>query len=398
MKRPKGGREPRKWRIPPAILRGPGETIDRLGVLEEHDDEVAVMLWRIVRDVELWAGTEPGRRRELFCPRAGVQRVGRVLEADLPDEIRPALEALADQLGDAASADPDRVAESCLRVAHWAREGGKGETALAFAQAAALAAPAEPVAALVTALCAIAIGQEERGHTWLRRAIALARQSRHHEVYAGGYLALGRQLSRRGARGSARRAYLLAFRGARRWGLPVERTGAAYGLFRMALEAGDIPAATGYARSAMGAARRLRAELLPFEMELPAFWIAIGEPSRALAVLDRMEPLIVTPDERLAARVFRMRAHLDAGREDETRRLWTETWRMTKEEPVSDTAAEKALVALAGTAARLHDDGLMGRAARAALTRAPAEKFTAVEATLRSLGYGAAREAGERAA
>jgi tetratricopeptide (TPR) repeat protein len=386
----------RRWRIPPAILRGPQETIDRIGVLDEHEEDVALLLWRIVRDVELWAATQPEQRGELFGPGAAVQRAAQVRAAPLDDEVRPALEILAGLLADPVAAEGERIGGCCLRVARWAREAGKGETAVACAQAAALASPEDGVAALVTGLCAAALGQAERGHTWLRRAVAVARQSRQREAYAGAYLALGHHHLRAGARESARRAYLLALRAARRWGLWLERAGAAYGLFRLALEGGDVPAATAHGRGALLAARRLPPELVPFGMEMPAFWIAVGEPARALAVLARIEPLLRTHGDRLAWTVFSLRARLDGGDTAEARRLWAEAWRQIRDEPLEDAAVGKALVALAGAAARLGDGALLGRAARAALTRAPADAYARVQEQLRELGFGAA--AGEEQA
>lgn len=338
----------RRWRIPPAILRGPGETIDRIGVLDEHEEAAALLLWRVARDVELWAGTQPEQRAGLFGPGAAVQRAEQVLAAELDGEIRPALETLAALLADPGAADPERVGGCCLRVARWAREAEKGETAVAYAQAAALASPEDGVAALVTGLCAVAIGQAERGQTWLRRAVAVARQSRQREAYAGAYLALGHHQLRAGAPGAARRAYLLALRAARRWGLWVERAGASYGLFRLAEAAGDVPAATAYGREAMLAARRLPPGRVPFGMELPAFWIAVREPARALAVLARIEPLLRTPDDRLAWTIFCLRARLEGEETEEARRLWAEAWRQVREEPVGEAATGQALLALTG--------------------------------------------------
>lgn len=398
MKRNRHPDVPRTWRVPPAILRGPGETIDRIGILDEHDPDAALLLWRTARDVELWAATPPPARAALFTPGAAPQRERRIADAALDGPVAEDVRAIARILADPGSAARAEAAERCLAVAHWARATGRPQTALAFAQAGALAAPEMGAAALVTGLCAAEMGQGERGHTWLLRAVAVSRRGRQAEAYTGAHLALGHHFARQGSAGAARRSYLRALRGARRWALPAERAGAAYGLFRLALADGDAEAASEHGKAAMVAARRLPPELTPFGTELAAFWIAVRRPLRALRTLARLEPALTTAEERLGAAVLRVRAALDVRDAEQARRGWTHAWRIVQEEAVADAAAVRALLALARAAARLGDAPLLSRAGRAALARVPADAFAATQAELHRLGLRAEAAVGEEAA
>lgn len=398
MKRGKDSRGPRTWRVPPAILRGPGETIDRIGVLDEHAPDAALLLWRLVRDVELWAATGPEARGALFTPHAATQRQERLRNSALPDEVAGAVQGLVDLLAEPARADGGAVCAGCMRVARWAQEEERTETALAYAQAAAMAAPHDGDAALTTGTCAAAAGQADRGHTWLLRAVAVSRRGRQAAVYAAAYLALGHHHAGRGATAAARRAYLRSLRAARRWGLPAERAGAAYGLFGLALAEGDVAAAVDHAKAAGFAARHLSAELVPFGPELAAFWLSVRRPARALRTLARLENGLSAADDRLTALLVRVRAALDLPDEALARRGWAQAWRLLQEDEPGEEAAVRALVSLARAAGRLRDPALLARAGRAALARVPAADFARVQEELALLGMQVEPTVAEQAA
>jgi hypothetical protein len=61
-----GGRIARRWCVPPAVMRGPGETVDGNGILGEVSGDLGLLLWGTARDVALWGGSPPGERGKLF--------------------------------------------------------------------------------------------------------------------------------------------------------------------------------------------------------------------------------------------------------------------------------------------------------------------------------------------
>lgn len=167
-------------------------------MLDENPGAPGVLLWRALRSVTLWASTAPAARRELFSPGAVARWLGDCDVAEVPAELRRPLAALAAIAAPRRSVPAERVARACVRVARWAEARGAAGTALCFAQAAALALPGSPGAALETALLAERRGHDARAESWLRRAAALARARGDRVARARAYQALARLLARRG--------------------------------------------------------------------------------------------------------------------------------------------------------------------------------------------------------
>jgi tetratricopeptide (TPR) repeat protein len=291
-------RRERRWTVPHAITRGPGETLDYLRVLDEHDAAFGILLWSLVRNVELWAETQPELRPRIFAPAAADVRMRRLLECELPDEIAGALDTLSAILSVPEYADAEVVTACCTRVAGWARTAGTRETAVAFAQAAALASPEDGVPALLTGGCALELGQQDRAESWLRRALGLARRAGQRQVYAASLVLLGEMEAGRGNGVRARRTFRTAFLAARRWGFAAERARSAYGLFRLAAAEGRRDEAARFASLAEHAARRVRDGSVTLGDDLSRFWLEAGEPRRALALLRRSRVECRAPEPR----------------------------------------------------------------------------------------------------
>jgi len=220
-------------------------------VLNELRSPLGVLLWQTVQDVHLWAGAPPPRRGELFAPRALDGRLALVRSAGAGAELCAPLAALTTLVRDPAAAAPGEVSDACRRVARWAEGRGLPGTALAYAQAAAVAAPEDAAAALVTARLASERGEDARAESWLRRATALARRSGDGVAYADARLALGHLYARRGDAATARRLYLFALRRARRSGLRRVRAEALHALFDLACTGGISDDADALAQRAL---------------------------------------------------------------------------------------------------------------------------------------------------
>lgn len=376
----------RHWVIPPAITRGPGETIDRVGVLKEHDDAGGVLLWRLVRDVELWASTPPVKRSELFSPGAREVRSARLRESTVPTDVRLLLRTLNRILGgvpDAPAIEED-AATACAGVAQWAEIEAR-ETALAFAQAAALCSDGARYA-LLTGICAREAGQRARAVSWFSRAVALARRERDWRSYARSFIGLAEEAEAVGDIGAARKRYIRAFRTGRRFtDLDLERGRAAYGLFRLARAAGDTQAAEAYARAATSAIMKSQPAAAGLALALAAFWTEHGNARRAVHILNRLAKLdAIPPGERLHAAILRVRAATRDGNLSGARRSWAAAW------TVAGAAAPgpelvKSLLELAHCAAALGEAGGVERAGRAALTHASEADYLRIRAEVRGL-------------
>jgi hypothetical protein len=374
-----GGRRPlrnRRWCVPSAMLRDPGETLEGVRILHEQEGELGMLLWEAARDVELWAATAPEARPGLFVPAGAAARRRWLARMTVPEPLAAPLDTLAALLVSPEHADEEVVSICCLEVAAWARAGGTLHTATAYAQAAALAAPQFPEAALLTGRCALAAGQPERAETWLWRAVAVARRARDGSAYAAAYVLLGTLYEARGQDERAGEFFMTGFRAGRRFAARVARRDAAHGLFRLARRRGDPAAAARFALSAQQAYHKEQAGTAELLLDLARFWTDRDNPARARAALRRLVPRVTELGRAggLAAAALTARAsaveHPGISRQAEER-----AWTLLDGGSLEDEAAFAAAVDLAHAAALREDRAAFERAARAALRLASASSY-----------------------
>ncbi|MDB4952337.1 MAG: hypothetical protein JWM27_4986, partial [Gemmatimonadetes bacterium] len=298
----------RRWCVPPAILREPTETLEGTHVLEEIGGAAGLLLWQALRDVTLWAGTEPAARRELFAVGAGAHRQALFRAAAVDGEVEMAVTTLCALADDPAAAHPALLALVCGQVAQWAEARGAGGTALSFAQAAALAQPEDAACACTVGALALRLGRLTRAESWLRRAIGLGRRARDWNTYAACYLDLGVLYRRREVYPAARRFFVKAMRAARRHGLSGVRGAALHGMFRIALTEGRTDEAERLARGASRAYGKGHPHLPQLLQDLAALWVDQERYARALPVLLRVLPHRRDPAERVATLALLARA------------------------------------------------------------------------------------------
>lgn len=391
MERTRSGRRgSRAWVIPPAIDRGPSETVDRLGILTEHGEEEGLLLWRIVRDVELWGSAPHEKRRELFTPTAPVNRARRLRKSTFPTDVRAGIRYLNRLLaGRADSSSPEEdVSAACAEIAEWAREIEAPETAVAFAQAAALTMSADARYALLTGTCAHELGQLTRAGTWFARATSLARRRKDWRTYATGFLALGQLSEYARTSDQARSHYVRAFRVARRHrGASDLRARAAYSLFRLARDAGDSAAAGGWAREATRAVMKAKAGGLDVLATLAEFWIESGRPERCARLLAYLRRIDAPPaSEQFQVAVLRVRALTAMNDPVRAKAAWTDAW--SRLEPTLRCGDIALLLHLARAAADLGDVVALSHAGRAALIRASCHEYSEVHSELLRIAGG----------
>jgi tetratricopeptide (TPR) repeat protein len=348
-----GANQNRRWCVQPAILREPDEGLEGLHVLQEIDGPVGVRLWAALRDVTLWAGAPPAVRGALFAPAAAARR----LEALADTAAEPALEvplvALAGVVGQPREVRPQTVALMCRRIAAWAEAHGALGTAVAFAQAAALARPRDADAACDVGRLTMAWGSTARAETWFRRTVGVARRARDLDAHARAFVGLGTLLARRGAREAARRHFGKALKAARRGGHPYARAAALHGLFRIALEAGEWEEAERLSAAALRAHRRTRGVLPALLLDVATMHVARQRPQQAAAVLHKL--LAMRTEERERVPALAMLAHAAAlgGDARAYEEAWSAAW--TSATAASPDQHAAALLDLARAAAARED-------------------------------------------
>lgn len=278
--RPARRKTQRRWRVPPVLTEGP-DVFEGLGVLDEVPGEGGVVLWQALRDATLWSEAAPELRPGLFQRRGA--RTG--ASPALPAELAPAVRDLHALAASPASGDPARIAAACRAVAGWADEHGLLSTALAFAQASALADPTDAEAACEVARLARRRAEEARAETWYRRTVAVARQRGDWATYSRAFLGLGSLHARRGSVAAARRFYMRALRAADRNTLRELEGRALQKLFSVAAEGGQRREAVRLANSALELYGPRHPRTARLALDVARHWVAGGHFGRALPVL-----------------------------------------------------------------------------------------------------------------
>jgi tetratricopeptide (TPR) repeat protein len=352
-------REPRVWRLPPAILRGVGETLEGGAVLEDFEGETALRMWRAVRDVRLWAELEPNRRSGLFrsSPTTRPPTPNRDPNAQ-PDH---ALDEIAAQLEDPATADGQVLASACLTIARFAEYHGRILTAVLFAITASLAAQERAAPAYEAGRLALLCGDLVRAETWLLRALGLARRSEDWLVYCRAHVALGDAYTERADVRRAERHYTAAMRAGRRYSKRETRGMAAFGLMRLSIGRGEYARAEKFGMTAHRSFGADHEKAPAVGREMARISIELGDVSNARNALWRLLAGQPDVDERITLIALLVRAEVNPKAPSGHAEAWHRAWSMLEMYPHSKSR-DRALVDLA-LAGMVIGDAIRARAA-----------------------------------
>jgi tetratricopeptide (TPR) repeat protein len=338
----------RRWRVPPAILHGQDEPLESAGILDEVPGPSGLVLWQSLRDVTLWASTPPVERDGLFSESAERRRLAAILSAGFDPQLEQPLGMITAMVGRPGRVSAERLALACRRVAQWAEAGGSLATALAFAQAAALACPGDASAAFKVGQIARRRAEHARAETWFRRAIALARQEGDWASYSLGFAGLGTLYMQRGNFPKARSFHTRRLRAARRHGLRDQAGGAYHDLFTIALAGGSFEEAKQFARAAYDAYGVRNPRIPRLAHDVSYLWMLQGDFSRAKPVLEALIPGERDPEIRFVALSNLVRAAGALGERATFERSWDEVWGLASGGVIADRTAEALLEAARG--------------------------------------------------
>jgi tetratricopeptide (TPR) repeat protein len=369
-------------------MRGPGETIDGNCILAESRGDFGLLLWRTVRDVALWSGTPVEGRSSLFSDGSGNARVARLVAAEVPPAIFASVDTIHGMLTLGARADAGVLSICCLEIATWAHRAGLAETAIAFAQAGAVASPELGEAALHTGVYALHAGHIARAETWLRRAVGVSRRERDRPAYPAALVELGVLYERREMLDEAERFFALGSGAARRFSSRSARMRATHGRFRLARARGDTASAEQFALSAQRLYEPDAGGGPPLLLDLARFWTDEGHPHRARAALRRLAPVRAQfpPAGRLVAAALTARAAAAPdGRSAMVTAATAAAWGLMDDAGIPDDVRFAAALDLAHAARLAGDLVAFMRAKRAVLTLAPASTYPTVAAEVAEL-------------
>lgn len=236
----RGRRQP----LPPLTRSAHDPLLPHAAVLDEILSPAGVFLWQLLQDATLWSTADWSARDGLFADAA------RVAAGTVP-EVREELDALGVLVRDPHPDAGPIIARMCDRVRIWTEERGLGGTALAFAQAAALADPEDARGAYEVGRLARRRAEYARAEVWYQRAAALANRSGDVETKALSLSGLANMYSQRGNYAVARQLKEKAIRLAYRHSLQEVLGGACHDLAILDFEAGDMRSGMRHARQAL---------------------------------------------------------------------------------------------------------------------------------------------------
>ena len=346
----------------------------------ELPHEAAFALWQVLRCVELWTAEPEGVRREVF-ERGYMERWERaLLKGALDPEARFPLAVVVSEMA-AAPAGAGRLPWACVCVADWALGRGALRAALAFAEAAARAAPQQPRYAWLAGRLLRGHGKPRDGERWLRRAHRLAVAHRDWETQARSLTSLGNLFLEVGRHGDARHYHGRALRIAQRFRLREQEAMAFHDLFALAIQEGKRAEAERYARGALAAYRSTDHRIPRLAHDVAYFWMTQGHFALALGVFLAVRPYFTAPDHGL--KLLANTAHAAGGMGDRAlfMRLHLETEALIPELDTPDTLAAALLELACGAAAVREWSTALTLAARAAdVARARSEANVLIRA------------------
>ena len=315
--------QPRRWRIPPALLGDPGspDTLEGERILADYAGDAGLVLWQAYRDARLWADTPRGERDRLFHKDSAERWNERARAAGLAPAMLDAVESLAAALrrerGAAAAAS-----SAALAISGAAADEGCVATSIAYAQLACALDPSAPAAALAAGRTAARFGRTAVAETWLRRALALGRRARDWGTYAGALVALGELHDAAGLRGEARTEYRRAVLISRRHQLRETRGAAFHALLRMALRDEDFGGAELLARNALRCYGRDNPAAAAVLLDSAELELRRGNHPSAARLMRSVSPAGRPLADQVRVALLQVRAEGGAGNADEMQEAW----------------------------------------------------------------------------
>lgn len=336
-------------------------------IIREVPGPAGVLLAGGLRDLMLWIESGEAGRGAAFGPDAPVRRRELLRRSELEQPLwMPVLTfALVAEEGSVTVA---RLLDACRRVAHWAEEGGRPGTRLAFTQAAALLRPGDAPLAIEVAKLARELGQHGRAESWFRHAVRLTRNV-DWESYVWAYVGLGVLYIRTGNLPAAGAVMLRALRTSLRRRLAPLAGVAHHHLFHLTTEAGRIRDAYGHVRAALECYGPDHPRLPVLVWDVGRFWLHIGRCERAIPLFETVLDTLSDANDRAVVSANATWAAAGAG--DRARyAVFRERTLALVERAVGGQRIDEAFAALAYADLAMGEWALAAGAADEALARA----------------------------
>ncbi len=327
-----GGRRRSRSELPHAPLTlvhplsVPGAQVDGAPLLEELPRALAMPALQLLRAVLAWS-RDPAETAAALDSAAVGALERRLLDRPRPEAPWTPLAVLAGAMADPLTARPDQVSLACLAVSDWAIDAGHEHTALAYAEAAALAWPANARYAWVAGRMMRSHGRMKEAERWLRRAHRVAVWTDDWETQARSLNSLG-TLSY--AAGNLQKADVRLDRAlvvARRRGLRTLEGEILHDLFVIAFMRRDFELAETYGGMAFEMYQPGHHRLAPLAYDVAYLWLLRGSHDHAIRILTALLSHFTTADDQLQVLSAIVRAAGESGNRQLYRETLPTAWR-----------------------------------------------------------------------
>jgi tetratricopeptide (TPR) repeat protein len=380
-------RSRRLWTIPaPPPARW--QRFEGAAILDELPSSGGLALWALLRDVLVWAATQPDRKAAMFAGPAIA------VDAIATERLPPVATELLERLGtEPEGCTPAELAAACRTVSAWAADAGYITVEHEFAEAVHHLLPNDADSALFAGRAARHAGAFDRAEQWYRRALGLARVQGDRPAYALALIRRGTLAEQLGDKQRAQSLHMRAWRAARRYKLRKLGAYARHELLVLAIYTDTFDSAQEHARVALRLYGRFDERFPQLAHDTAFLWAWHGHYSAALPIYDAVLPHIVRPGERIQVLANIGRAAAAAGNADRFYAAWDQV------SATAEQAAEyraTAWLALAYGARTLRRSDLAGelawKARQTAQVRGERTVAELAHALLESLGTSGDRD------
>lgn len=389
-----------------APVKIPGGVLSGTEFFRELPPDAALAVWQVLRAVTLWSVQDEPGREGLFEPAEMTAWEERLLRGTFDPAVRNPLAVIIGELARPGLQTPMQLSWACVCVTEWALARRASRTALAYAEAAGLAAPSSPRYAWLAGRLLRTHGRLREAGDWFRRAIRLGSRSGDWDVQTLGLNSLGNASYERGAYREALHELGAALRSARRHGLHEREGELHHDLFVVHYALGDWKRAEEHALAACEIYGGGHHRLAALAHDIAFLWIGRGYFARALPILRELIPFFAHSDEQLRIVASAARAAGACGDVEAFEAFWNTARRLVDAAPGGARVAsalvelamgasslgawDRALEWLERASAAAQERGEADVVARAELARAAVQSRRVAE-TVRAAGESAGR-------
>lgn len=172
---------------PPPARRG------ELKILDELPNALGLVLWQDVRHLRDWAETSPTLRSVLFNPDTSPEAIAKRRDARaLANDLSGAFATFASLKAEPVKARVSDVAAACEQVVSWALQHDHTQTAIEWAEVAAIVDEVNPKAANLAGRVTRMANEYDRAERWFQRGVGFARRQDDTIELIRGHLGYGR--------------------------------------------------------------------------------------------------------------------------------------------------------------------------------------------------------------